>query len=572
VWGAGSGAGGDNLWSTGANWTSDTVPATTDTVTFSNVAVANCTVDNVGTFTGQITVASTYSGVITQNVAITGASAFSIAGGTWTQAAAFTRSSMTVSGGTWTGASQAMSLTGLALSGGSLTMTSGTCTITTGTFTQTNTPTFNANGGTIHFAGGSSRTLTAPNCTLNLVTYSITSNTLTVALGTTCPLGDSLSNTGGLTVNGAATWTNSFTTTLNFIVAATGTLTVSGTPALVVGAGLTFSSGATITSGIAATFNGTTSTVITAPDYGPSFSVVTISKGSTAVSIAAGTTIPLGNNPTTVATLTITGGVSATGSWTHTGTINMGVAGSIVGTVSVTPSGTFTGTAGQTCTGTTVIYSIAGAGARTFAGGGGTMVGFTRIGAGAGTTTITGTNTFTGAITDNQGSIAHSLVFPNVTTTVGDFIVAGSSGKLVTLQRTGAAGTFTLTKTGGGQVDNCDYLSISNSTVDASPLWYAGSHSTDGGGNTNWIFGDAVTGTLASTLSGATLAAEGYELFEGEFASTLAGATLDAEGEEIFEGELDAVLAGCTLEALGTVTVASGSDDWLIRARRRGRR
>lgn len=82
----------------------------------------------------------------------------------------------------------------------------------------------------------------------------------------------------------------------------------------------------------------------------------------------------------------------------------------------------------------------------------------------------------------------------------------------------------------------------------------------------------AVTGTLASTLAGATLAAEGDEIFEGEFASTLAGASLDADGSEEFTGEFEAVLTGATLEASGTVTVSASADDWLIRGRRRGRR
>jgi hypothetical protein len=101
------------------------------------------------------------------------------------------------------------------------------------------------------------------------------------------------------------------------------------------------------------------------------------------------------------------------------------------------------------------------------------------------TTTITGTNTF--AEIASTKTVAHTIIFPNITTTVGNWTVRGSAGSLVTLSRTGGSGTFTLAKTGGG-VLNLDYLSISNSTATPIDTWYAGANSTNGGGNTNWIF------------------------------------------------------------------------------------
>jgi hypothetical protein len=66
-----------------------------------------------------------------------------------------------------------------------------------------------------------------------------------------------------------------------------------------------------------------------------------------------------------------------------------------------------------------------------------------------------------------------------------------------------------------------------------------------GGGN---------TGTLATTLAGATLAASGAETFTGTLASTLAGASLAASGAETVAGTFAATLAGATLAASGTVT------------------
>jgi len=101
------------------------------------------------------------------------------------------------------------------------------------------------------------------------------------------------------------------------------------------------------------------------------------------------------------------------------------------------------------------------------------------------TTTITGTPTFSEIASTK--TVAHTIVFPNTTTTVTNFTVRGTAGNVVTLQRTGASGTFTLTKSGAGLID-LDYLNISNSTVNPSNTWYAGANSTDGGGNTRWIF------------------------------------------------------------------------------------
>lgn len=81
-------------------------------------------------------------------------------------------------------------------------------------------------------------------------------------------------------------------------------------------------------------------------------------------------------------------------------------------------------------------------------------------------------------------TVAHTIVFPNVTTTTAVWSVNGSSGNVVTLSRTGASGTFTLAKSGGGTV-TADWLSISNSTATPGSTWTA-TNSIDGGGNTGW--------------------------------------------------------------------------------------
>jgi hypothetical protein len=134
----------------------------------------------------------------------------------------------------------------------------------------------------------------------------------------------------------------------------------------------------------------------------------------------------------------------------------------------------------------------------TFAGGGLTYYNlwFAR-GASTATNTITGTNTFLD-FKDN-GSAAHTIVWPNVTTTFTSFNVNGSSGNLITLARTGGSGTFTLALSGGGRVD-VNYLSISNSAASPASTWFAGINSTNGGSNTGWVFNTPFASSFFAVL------------------------------------------------------------------------
>lgn len=70
-----------------------------------------------------------------------------------------------------------------------------------------------------------------------------------------------------------------------------------------------------------------------------------------------------------------------------------------------------------------------------------------------------------------------------------------------------------------------------------------------------------VTGTLSATLSDATLAASGVEIFTGTLASTLGASTLSASGVEVFTGTLASTLSAATMSASGaevfTGTLAS---------------
>lgn len=341
----------------------------------------------------------------------------------------------------------------------------------------------------------------------------IVSNGTTIPLGTNPTIGSSFGC--GLIVNsgGAVTWTGTATFVGLFTVNSGGVATVSGTPVINIRANLTFASGSAVTSGIPVNFNSTAASVVDCPGY--SFGTCTIQKSANvAVTIQANTTIPLGNNPNTFMgtnTLTLNGTITATGTWSHSGgaAFALGATGVISGTVNlVITNAAFTGTAGGQASGTTVTMTFTTSTGRTFAGAGITFAGLVRAGSGSGALTITGTNTF-GFIEDSAGSVAHTITFPNVTTTLTGarpFTVVGSSGRLVTLQRTGASGVFTLNATNPNASIVCDFISVTNSTVDVTPEWYAGANSTIGSGCTNWLAGNAPTQPASKRMGGVPFA------------------------------------------------------------------
>jgi hypothetical protein len=73
---------------------------------------------------------------------------------------------------------------------------------------------------------------------------------------------------------------------------------------------------------------------------------------------------------------------------------------------------------------------------------------------------------------------------PGITITVDNFNVSGVGGNYVSLL--GAGGSFTLSKSSG--VVSCNWLDITNCDATGGATWYAGADSTNGGGNTGWIF------------------------------------------------------------------------------------
>jgi hypothetical protein len=181
------------------------------------------------------------------------------------------------------------------------------------------------------------------------------------------------------------------------------------------------------------------------------------------------------------------------------------------GTLEVTSTGTVFTAATATgltvnFTGGTIKISNASASTKTFSGGGKTWGALLwAVGTGTGNCDMVGSNTFA-SITDT-GTVAHSMRFTAGTTTTittNTFACSGSSGQLRTIGSITASG-HTLSMTGSGKV-SVDYMSISRSTVTQATTWYAGTHSTDGGNNSQWIFTDPPSSTSIKTVLGLAVA------------------------------------------------------------------
>jgi len=144
------------------------------------------------------------------------------------------------------------------------------------------------------------------------------------------------------------------------------------------------------------------------------------------------------------------------------------------------PTG-FTTTAG---TGTGAI-SMTAATAKTFVGGGSTF-NCTLNQGGAGTLTITGSNTFSNITNTYKSTGATSIFFTvGTTNTFADWNASGESTRLLTITST-TISNHTLSKSSG--TVSADFLYIARSTATGGASWYAGANSTDAGNNSGWIF------------------------------------------------------------------------------------
>jgi len=148
----------------------------------------------------------------------------------------------------------------------------------------------------------------------------------------------------------------------------------------------------------------------------------------------------------------------------------------------------------------TIVFTNSGVAAQTFGGGGLTYNNVTVQGLGAYALTITGDNTYN-IFRVNANQSAKAITATGTTQTVNDF--------------TRNSGTSTITITNGTWTKSdatpiaLDYLNVTGSTANAINVWYAGSHSGDGGGNVQWLFTDPALTTTTQAVTGVALDKDG---------------------------------------------------------------
>jgi len=386
-------------------------------------------------------------------------------------------------------------------------------TLTTGLFSSNN-----SNTRTIAFGTLGQITLTGNNATVwttstttnfsSTGTFLVVSNyagatgTRTFTLGALAVDFKAGSASGGISFGTAGTDTVSVTgTAIKDLDTSsfTGTFanaTRSLTGNLTIGSGTTVASGTSVT-----TFAGTTGTQqittngktldfpITFNGVGGTFSLQdAMTLGSTRTMTLTNGTLNLNGNTCTVGTRFTTA----------TGTKNLTFNGGTL--VCPDPNTTsfnnaqptnFTTTAG---TGTGTI-SMTAATAKTFVGGGSTY-NCTLNQGGAGTLTITGSNTFDNITNTTQPA---SVLFTAGTTStfLSGFSLSGTAGNLITIGSATAA-SHTLSKASG--TVSVSYCSISRSSATGGAIWQAltANGNVDGGNNTGWLFtaSSAATGNF----------------------------------------------------------------------------
>ncbi|MCK5590512.1 MAG: hypothetical protein KAI72_01030, partial [Candidatus Pacebacteria bacterium] len=343
-------------------------------------------------------------------------------------------------------------------------------------------------------------TVDAPDVTFTSpVTVSKGLYILTIASGTTIPLGDSPTTTGitnnGTITAGTGTWicngnltnNNTVTTSLTamdvshtYANGAGSSLTMTGSTFSL--GGLTVTSGSTFPANPTVTFDGSSNTTVDAPDV--TFNSVTFNKTSGYSMTISGTVVVAG-------TLTLTNGATNTGTIDARGDINIASTfdqGSAAMTFSGTNAQTVTLTADKFPTGAFTVNKSSGTATTS---GTLTIVGATTIQ--EGTLSLEGSTNFNGNITVEDGGTL-SCATGGTTITIDDadtmtvdsggtFNLQGASGNLITLQSDTIA-AWSLIMNGSHDMD---YIDVSYSDASGGDTMYAYSSTDSLNNNTNWV-------------------------------------------------------------------------------------
>jgi hypothetical protein len=146
------------------------------------------------------------------------------------------------------------------------------------------------------------------------------------------------------------------------------------------------------------------------------------------------------------------------------------------------------------------ILTNSGATGQTFAGGGLVYNNITVQGAGNYALTVTGNNRISNFHVD--ASLAAKTIIATGTSQLVDDFTRDTGTGVVTL----TGGTWSKSDTTPLWLD---YLTVTGSTANATDTWFAGQHSTDGGGNTAWIFDDPAITVETISATGITMDKDG---------------------------------------------------------------
>lgn len=192
----------------------------------------------------------------------------------------------------------------------------------------------------------------------------------------------------------------------------------------------------------------------------------------------------------------------------------------------------------------TIIISNSGTNAQTFAGGGLAYYNVTVAGAGAYALTISGSNSFTGTFTVDRSQAAKTITTTDGTTQTftNAPVLAASGTNVLTLGGTGTGG-WTWTKNSAEYLGS-DYISVSYGTANTANKWFAGSHGTDGGHNSGWVFTDLLVNSAVGAMTAAGIAIATPECDANVLAATAVLA-------------LDGISPTATASALANATTAA---------------
>lgn len=581
-------AGDGNKWSCGDNWSTNTVPTSSDVAAFNATSAKAATVDSgFGGTVGGVNITSAYTGTVTLATGLSVGGQFALGGGTFDSN------------------TQTLDVDGLfSISGGAFTSSSGTMTLDAGVSISGGT--FAANSGTVALTGGTT-TLACGGVTFNLVTIA-SSGTKTVGSDCSLPLGANPTVSGNITLNGTLSGSGSLT-------ASTSTLTINSTGVLsgfsglvagsltIAGASLDVSAYTTVDINSAFTLSSGSFTAPAAMTVAGNFSVVggtfshnsgTVTFDGTAATLgcndiqfylveitaaAVGNTktvgsdcsLPLGDEPTFVGTIDLAGTLSGTGALTGgAGNLTLSAGATVTGfteiwvtnlTVSgatislgdvevVDVGGNFTLSSG-TLTAPASSMNVAG----NFSHSGGTFNhnSGSVILDGAGQA-LSGSSTFYNL--SKSVAAAATLQFPasETQTVEGVLTLRGVSGGALTLVSS-ATGTYWNIDPSGSR--DIDYVTVRDSNnTNAAAITVEVSTNTNVAHNNNWVFTDLTPSTGGATYYVATNGSNGND---GSLASPWA--TVAYGISQLVAGDTLNIRAGSYYESNITITADGTAED-----------